>query len=114
MKSTKKAVKVRRVLRVKKPMHLSKKIKVHDSESPVQVSAERAFWVHDGGAVKDLKELHEALEAMSPEQFEYHTLRNGNDFARWIRDVLLDPECADKVEGAKNQKETVKVISKFI
>ncbi len=95
-------------------MRVVRKIKVHDSKEPVEVTSERAFWLHDGGAVKNLKELSDALKTISAEQFAFHTLRNGNDFARWIRDVLLDPECADKVEGAKGQKETLKVILKYL
>ncbi len=98
----------------KKPMRLTKKIKVKDLLEPVEVPSERAFWVHDGPAVATLKELYDAIEKMTAEQFDFHTVRSGNDFARWIRDVLLDSECADKVEVVVGQKEMIKVISKFI
>jgi hypothetical protein len=96
----------------KKTMHLIKKIKVHDAKEPVEVTDERAFWVHDGGAVKSLKDLYKAIASMTPEQFAYHTVRNGNDFARWIRDVLLDPDCADKVERADTQVQALHVLKK--
>jgi len=96
----------------KKTMHLIKKIKVRDAKEPVEVTDERAFWVHGGGAVKSLKELYEVIASMTPEQFSYHTVRNGNDFARWIRDVLLDPDCADKLEQAETQVQALHILKK--
>lgn len=98
----------------KTSMRVVRKIKVADGEVRADVPPERAFWLHNGPAVKNLKELHDAVKDMLPEQFEYHTIRNGNDFARWIRDVLLEPECASKVETAKGQKETLKVLVKYL
>lgn len=95
-------------------MRVVRKLKVKDSEVVLEVSPEQAFWVHDGPTVKSLKELSNAIAEMSPEQFAYHTMRNGNDFARWIRDVLQNSECANKIEMAENQKETLKVISKYL
>ena len=99
---------------LKKPMRFVKKIKVRDSNLPIEVPLERAFWVNGGPVVKNLKELHQAIEGMSPDQFLFHTTRNGNDFARWVRDVLFDPECAERLEAVGTQKEMLKIISKCL
>ena len=46
---------------------------------------EQVFFVHDGPVLSTLEDLSRALLDMSEEQFAYHTKRNGNDFARWVR-----------------------------
>jgi len=95
-------------------MHIVRKIKVRGSDEPVEVPLDKAFWVHDGPVAMNLKELRSAIEDMSDEQFEYHTARNGNDFARWIRDVLGDIDCADALSDVASRKEVLRVLSKFV
>lgn len=73
--------------------------------------AGRCFWVHGGGVLKNLKELHEALGTMSNEQFTYHTKRSGNDFAKWVRGILGDNACATKLTRAKTKEGAVKAVA---
>lgn len=74
-------------------------------------SAERCFWVHNGPVVNSIAGLREALTHMSDEQFAYHTTRDGNDFARWIRDVLENQECADAVARARTRAGTKRALA---
>lgn len=104
----------RKIARIKKNMRVVRKIKVRDAKVPLEVPLERAFWVNNGPVVRSLKELYNAITSMSQQQYDFHTLRSGNDFARWVHDILLDPECADRIEAAKNQKDALKAISKSL
>ena len=72
---------------------------------------QEAFWVHDGPVVVSLAELRQALRGMSARQYAYHTTRNGNDFARWIRDCLHDDEHALCIEKAKTKTGAVRALS---
>ncbi len=73
-------------------------------------SPEESFWVCDGPVVQSLEHLRSALKDMSEAQFAYHTRRDGNDFARWIRDCLKDDACARRVEKAKTRTTTIRAL----
>lgn len=68
------------------------------------------FWVNNGPICCDLTELRDALKTMTDEQFAYHTKRAGNDFAKWIEDVLCHGECAKRMARAKSRGGAVKAI----
>jgi len=76
--------------------------------------SEQCFWVHDGPVVKDMPELVQALQTMSDEQFDYHTKREGNDFARWIGDVLGDASCAATVKRTRTRAGMLKALARHI
>lgn len=56
----------------------------------IEAPSEQAFWVHDGPMLRNLRELKNFFEVITIEQFRYHTKRDGNDFARWVTEVLKD------------------------
>ena len=47
---------------------------------------------------------------MSDEQYQYHTARQGNDFATWIRDCFGDGALAERVARAKNRAGALRVL----
>lgn len=79
-----------------------KKLKVKEA-SPAQ-----CFWVNHGPVCKSAAELQEAIKKMSDTQYTYHTKRGGNDFAKWMRDVMKHPLCATKLEKVRTKAGAVK------
>jgi|GEM_PF-2867973 len=70
----------------------------------------QSFWVHNGPVVDSIPALKTAVKKMSVAQYRYHTTRNGNDFAKWIRGSLSCESCARKVERARTKQGLVKVL----
>ncbi len=73
--------------------------------------AEQVFWVNNGPVVHSLEDLLHAVREMSNEQFAYHTKRNGNDFANWVRDCLADRANATKLRKARTRVGAVRVLT---
>lgn len=82
----------------------SKKPKLRNAPS------NKYFWVNNGGVLKNLAELHDALLVMKKEQFVYHTQNGANHFAMWVDMVLMEPECAKELTKAKTQKIAAKKV----
>ncbi len=61
------------------------------------VPEDKVFWCHDGGVVKNLEELFNALRKMSGDTYHYHASRKKNDFSSWIRDVIGDAALAGEL-----------------
>lgn len=75
---------------------------------------EHCFWVNNGGVLRNLRDLQDTLVAMSDEQFEYHTKRDGNDFATWIDNVFHEKELANKMAKAKTKKGALLALKQYI
>jgi hypothetical protein len=75
------------------------------------VSPDKCFWVNNGPICKNLPDLYNAAKTMSDEQFAYHTKRNGNDFANWVRDVIGDSLCAVKIAKVKTRAGMLRALS---
>lgn len=71
---------------------------------------EECFWVNNGPVLASLEGLRDALSHMTDEQFTYHTKRDGNDFARWIRDSLGDAETATRIARARTRSGAVQAL----
>ena len=69
------------------------------------------FWVNNGPVVNSIANLKRAFMNMSKEQYEYHTKREGNDFARWIADCFNDSPRASKVAKAKTPAGAARALS---
>ncbi len=91
---------VRRITTKKKSCHKKK------------CKPENAFWVNNGPVVDSVPGLLEALKSMSNEQYEYHTKRNGNDFARWLDDCICNKEFANKLRKTRSRAGAIKALSK--
>jgi len=111
-KTTKKKEKTKIKHAVKKKITRVKKTTV--KKTLVVAPPEKCFWVNNGLIVKDLKELEQALQSgITDEQFKTH-IDNGNDFARWIDEVLGDSSCAKALARMKSRKSARTVISKHL
>ncbi len=95
---------------VQKAMGKTKKVVKHLTNVP----EEAYFWVYNGSALRNLKDLQKALKGMTKEQFEYHTKRNGNDFACWVKDTLGEKALASKIAKLKSKKGIQNAIEKFL
>ncbi|MDO8492153.1 MAG: hypothetical protein Q7S34_00740 [bacterium] len=80
----------------------------------VSVSGERCFWINNGPILSNLKDLHNALRAMSDEQWKYHVRKDRNDFVVWVKAVLGDSACATKLVKCKTKLAAAKVVSKAV
>ena len=77
-------------------------IRRHSKTIPLKIApAGAAFWVNNGPSLRHLLDLSKFLTIITAEQFHYHTKRNGNDFAKWVRAVLGDERCARALEASK-------------
>ena len=77
----------------------------------VKVPAEYVFWCHDGCTFADLKELADGLQAMSDETFAYHSNREKQDFANWVRDIIEDAWLAEELARASNRLQAAMYVS---
>ena len=64
------------------------------------VPEEYAFRFHDGRLLKNMRELEEALRAISDETFRFHANAEKNDFGNWVRDVIGDQKLAADLMNA--------------
>ena len=71
---------------------------------------EECFWVNNGPVLASIEGLRDALAHMTDDQFAYHTKRDGNDFARWIRDSLGDPETAVRIARARTRTGAIQAL----
>ena len=94
---------------IKKAMGKTKK-----QAKVVEAPEESYFWVFNGPILRSINDLSEALGDMTKDQFEFHTKRNGNDFARWIKDVFEEEELAKKVAKLKSKRGIQNAIKKFL
>jgi histidinol-phosphate/aromatic aminotransferase/cobyric acid decarboxylase-like protein len=76
-----------------------------------KVPEENIFWCCDGTTFRDIKELADALAAMSEDVFIRHVNSEKNDFYNWVRDVIGDEELADELVAAKTRAEAAGCVS---
>lgn len=72
------------------------------------------FVLTTGTALKDYKELADALEEMEDHIYGHHVNHERNDFAHWIADTLNDIELAEKIRGANGKHHMQIVIYRHI
>ena len=80
------------------------------AEPMAVASGKYCFFVHHGPVLKDLKELHAAFQAMSPEQFAHHVTHEKNDFCAWVMEVLADHKTAKKLAKARTREESMAIV----
>jgi hypothetical protein len=104
---------VKKTIKAKKKTKAKKKSLV---ENPIdirrEVAEENCFWVLNGPSLKSLSDLCEELPRMNDEQFDHHTKRDGNDFAKWIAEVFQEEKLAKKVARLKTRESIILAIEK--
>ena len=88
-----------------------KQTRVSACSCVTRCTPEEAFWINNGPVVSSVAELRDAIAKISVEQYQYHTTREGNDFARWLRDCLGDAARAKSLESAKTKAAAVRALS---
>ncbi len=76
------------------------------------VPPEFAFWVHDGGVLRNLRELNESLVIMSDETYGYHSNDFKKDFGNWVRDIIGDKKLASDLDKAASRAEAARAVSR--
>lgn len=113
-KTTKPAATIPAVTKVKTVQKAKTTAKTKKPQSIIDASPECAFWMNNGPVVRNLVELKDALTSISDELYDYHTKRDGNNFSKWIDEVLKNAECAKRLLGAKTRQEAIRIIEKYI
>ena len=72
------------------------------------------FYLHNGGAIRDLSELHSALLNMDDSIFYYHVNQEKNDFSNWIKDILEEKNLALQLKKTIDKNTTITLIEKKI
>lgn len=78
------------------------------------VPQEYVFWCCDGRILKNLRELCDALSAMSEDTFAYHVNAAKNDFHNWVKDIIKDDVLASNLLKAATAKDAFKVVTERI
>jgi hypothetical protein len=75
------------------------------------VPQEYVFWCCDGRILKNLRELCDALGAMSDDTFAYHVNEAKNDFHNWVKDIIKDDALASDLLKAPSTSTAVRVVT---
>lgn len=76
----------------------------------VTVDGDLCFWVNNGPALRNLKDLSDALKVMGEESYAYHVNADKNDFANWVLNALKDETLSSKLLKAKTLKSANKAV----
>lgn len=78
------------------------------------VPIDKAFYVYEGGTIRNLYELAEALSLMKTASFNHHVSAGRNDFANWVRDVIDDSVLASGLMLSKGKSQMEKEVRERI
>ncbi|MBN1792577.1 hypothetical protein JW826_02740 [Candidatus Woesearchaeota archaeon] len=78
------------------------------------IEPDKWFYFAGGRNAKSLRELVEALSAISDEEFVFHVNSAKNDFANWVEGVFSQKGLADELRHVMERKDTVAIIERFI
>ena len=96
----------------------AKKTKKAVTKKPVKdilyATNEQSFWVTNGEILNSLMALHDALDDMPKDVFEFHVTADQNDFSEWVETVLCDADCAADLQKAKSQKSAKTTVAKHL
>lgn len=79
-----------------------------------EASSANSFWVYNGPVLRNLRELKNFLEVITVEQFNYHTKRDGNDFASWVSAVLHEVALGQTLKKAKTIATSLAAVKKVL
>jgi len=80
----------------------------------MDIKPEHYFWLKNGGSIKSIDELPDALDVMPNEIFSHHVNDHKNDFSRWVNDVFDNKELAEMMLAAKSMNEMKQKVRNYI
>lgn len=117
-KTVKKAVKKAAKLEEKKPEKKTAGIGIRNKDDAQRVLRhvpdEKRFYCHDGRILNNIYELKSALEEMHIDTFNHHVTDEKNDFARWVREVLIDDKLSNEIMKCTCSKDAAQIVSERI
>ena len=78
------------------------------------VPEEYVFRCCDGRLLRDMKELQEALGAITDETFSFHSNAERSDFSNWVRDIIRDEKLARDLAKSLNRSQAEKRVGERI
>lgn len=78
------------------------------------VPEEKRFYCHDGRILNNIYELKSALEAMDEDTYKHHVTEEKNDFARWVREVLMDSKLSNDLSRCASSRDAMQVVAERI
>lgn len=75
------------------------------------VPEEKRFYCHDGRILNNIYELKIALEDMHSDTYNHHVNEEKNDFARWVREVLIDDKLAHDLMKCADSKAAAQIVA---
>lgn len=76
----------------------------------ITAEGDLCFWVNNGPALRNIKDLSDAFKNISEESYSYHVNAEKNDFANWVLNALKDETLAKKLSKAKTLKSAIKAV----
>lgn len=78
------------------------------------VPDEKRFYCHDGKILNNIYELKIALDEMHTHTYNHHVTDEKNDFARWVREVLIDDKLSNEMVKCTCSKDAAQIVSERI
>jgi len=78
------------------------------------VSADKYFWVNNGGVLKNMCELLAGLEEMDERTYSFHANSAKNDFSKWVEEIIGDKKLSNELGMAKDKKSAADKVKKRI
>ena len=72
------------------------------------VDLEKAFWLADGRALRNLRQLAEEFEKMEDSVWDYHVTAEKNDFANWVEGVFGQHQLGAALRKVKSPRTAAK------
>jgi len=74
------------------------------------VPEEYVFRCCDGGILRNMKELGDALKTMTDETYAFHANTEKNDFTNWVKDIIKDERLAKDLQKAPNRAQAANLV----
>ena len=75
-----------------------------------EITPEQYFILKNGQPVKSLRELIDILDYVDDSTFQHHVNEYRNDFSNWVREVIDEPDLADKISVAENKASMLRAL----
>jgi len=72
------------------------------------VPEENSFYCTNGSYITSIEELGTAMEKIDDQIYYYHAHDHGNDFSKWVGDVIGDQKLSRDLDKASSKTEASK------